>query len=354
MDPRSAIFKQSIDSVPKTVFDMIQLQNNDAESLTGTKAFSQGIGSQSLGSVATGIRSALDATAKRELSILRRLAEQLFKDLARKTIMMNQTFLEETEVIRLTNSEFVTINRDEIQGEFDLIVNVSTPERDNEKAEKLNMLMQTNAASMDPNLSKIIYSRMAKLWKEPDLAKEIEEYQPQPDPAGEELKRIQIENAQLENQKLQMEIAKLAKDIESENSKITERESRTAQNLDSESKENTANARLRNAQAAKLEEEADLIKQDFLRKYDGTDRNEKKEDKKAEWFAQHQRDVMLDNRKKISEKGKYEAEENNKNLDYLNAVGTKNAEHEANMQQQLLQHQMNQNANSLDTGSIPQ
>ena len=61
---------------------MIQYHQNDAESMSGTKSFSQGLGSQSLGSVAAGIRSTLDATAKRELSILRRLSEQLFKDLA--------------------------------------------------------------------------------------------------------------------------------------------------------------------------------------------------------------------------------------------------------------------------------
>ena len=89
MDPKQSIYKQSIDPVPKTVFDMIGMNNAEAESYSGTKSFSQGIGSQALGSVATGIRSALDATSKRELSLLRRLSE-LFKDLGSKTISMNQ------------------------------------------------------------------------------------------------------------------------------------------------------------------------------------------------------------------------------------------------------------------------
>ena len=43
------------------------MQNAEAEALTGIKAFSQGINSQSLGSVATGIKSAMDATSKREI-----------------------------------------------------------------------------------------------------------------------------------------------------------------------------------------------------------------------------------------------------------------------------------------------
>jgi hypothetical protein len=292
MDPKTSIFRQSVDSVPQAVFEMIQYHQNVAEAMTGTQSFSKGIGSQSLGSVATGIRSALDATAKRELSILRRLSEQLFKDIARKSIIMNQAYLEEKEVVRVTNKEFVTIKREDLKGEFDLIVDVSTPEKDNDKAEKLNMMMQTNAASMNPGLQKIIYAKIAKLWKEPDLAEEIISFEPQPDPAEEELKKLQLENARLTNQKLKMEIANIAKTIESEDSKIEERESRTSQNLNSETEENKATARLKNAQAKKLEEEADKIALDFMRKYDGIERNEQIEDKEAEWLAKSEENEL--------------------------------------------------------------
>jgi hypothetical protein len=292
MDPQRSIYKSTVDPVPKAVFDMIQYHQNDAESMSGTKSFSQGIGSQSLGSVATGIRSALDATAKRELSILRRLSEQIFKDIARKSIIMNQAYLEEEEVVRITNKEFITIRREDLRGEFDLIVDVSTPEKDNEKAEKLNMLMQTNAASMEPGLSKIIYARIAKLWKEPDLAEEVLNYQPEPDQVQEQLQKLQLENAMLENQKLKMEIAKSAKMIESEDSKIEERESRTAQNMNSETDENKATARLKNAQAKKLEEEADKVALDFVRKYDGIDRQEEIENKEAEWLAKSEENML--------------------------------------------------------------
>jgi len=288
MDPKTSIYKKSIEPVPKTVFDIMSLQNADAESLSGTKSFSNGIGSQSLGSVATGIRSALDATSKRELSILRRLSEHIFKDLCRKTIAMNQAFLEEEEVIRVTNKEYVTIRREDIKGEFDLVVDVSTPEKDNEQAEKLNMLMQTNAASMHPSLSKIIYAKIAKLWKQPDLVEEILNFEPDPDPVEEEIKQLQLENAKFANQKLKMEMAKIAKDIESEDSKIEERDSRTAQNLDSESQENIANARLKNAQAKKLEEEADLLAHDFIRKQKGIDRQEAKEDREFDYLAKQE------------------------------------------------------------------
>jgi hypothetical protein len=89
-----------------------------------------------------------------------------------------------------------------------------------------------------------------------------------------------------------MEIAKLAKDIESEDSKIEERESRTAQNLMSEVDENQANTRLKNAQANKLEQEADLSKLQFVRTADGSIRNEQIEDKEAEWLNAQELDDM--------------------------------------------------------------
>ena len=303
-DPRTAIYKQSVDPVPPAVFNMIQWQQNEVESMSGTKSFSQGIGSQALGSVATGIRSALDATAKRELSILRRLSEHIFKDLARKTIMMNQAFLEPEEVVRVTNSEYITIKRDDIQGEFDIIVDVSTPEKDNEMAQQLMTMMQTNAPGMDPNISKMIYAKMMTLWKMPDLAHEIMTYEPQPDPAEEQMKQLQMENAALENRLLKMQLAKLAKDIESEDSKILERNSRTAQNLESETDENLATARLKNAQAAKLEAETDLKDLEFVRKQEGVDREEQKEDKEFEHLSKQEIELQKMHAKLAQEKEK--------------------------------------------------
>ncbi len=303
-DPKTSIYKSSVDPVPKAVFDMIQLESNDAESLTGTKDFSQGIGSQALGNVVAGIRSALDATAKRELSILRRLSEQLFKKLASMTIQMNQVFLDEETTVRITNKEFVTIKREDIAGEFDIIVDVSTPEKDNDMAQKLTTLMQTNAASMNPGLQKIIYAKIAKLWKQPDLEEEVLSFEPEPDPIQQQIQQMQLENAQLENQKLQMQIAEMAKDIESEDSKIAERESRTAVNLDSESEENLANARLRNAQAEKLEEEADLDRLKFTRIQDGTDRKESIEDTEMKHIGDLEKKGMDHARQQESEQEK--------------------------------------------------
>jgi len=202
IDPRQAFHMHTYPEIPRSAEFMLQLQNNEAESLTGVKAFNQGISGQALGNTATGVRSALDATAKRELDILRRLANGL-KKVAYKIISMNQEFLSEEEVVRITNSEFVTVRKEDLQGNVDIELQISTAEADNQKAEELAFMMQTIGPNDDPGLSKIIRAEIATLRKMPALAKRIEEYEPKPDPIAEEIKRLQVEllKAQIENEK---------------------------------------------------------------------------------------------------------------------------------------------------------
>ena len=130
-------------SLPSSVFDMIGLMNNEIESLTGVKSFSGGINSGSLGSTATGARGALDATSTRRMNIVRNIAENLVKPLLRKWMAYNAEFLDEEEVIRVTNEEFVPIRRDDLQGRIDIDLTISTAEDNAAKAQELSFLLQT-------------------------------------------------------------------------------------------------------------------------------------------------------------------------------------------------------------------
>ena len=300
LDPRMAIHKQSVDPIPQSVFSMIQMQTQDAESLTGTVSFGKGISGTALGSNATGIRSALDATSKRDLSILRRLSA-LFQDLGRLTISMNQSFLDEEEIVRVTNDEFVAIRRDDLAGDIDLSIDVSTPERDNEQAEKLNMLMQTNAASMDPEIAKVIYAKIAKLWKQPDVAQMIENIQPKEDPFAEQMKQLQM-------QEMQMKIQLLTKQLEEADSRIMERQSRATEN-ESDILNKQAQTELRMAQAAKMKSEADLLDSKFVKDYSGEADANKTQAELAREEMRHQMKMKQQEHKRLSD------------LDYIAAQG---------------------------------
>lgn len=204
VDPRQGVYMHTYPEIPNSAQFMLQMQNMEAESLTGVKSFSSGVSGQSLGDVAAGVRGALDAASKRELAILRRLSEGIIK-IGRKIIAMNSEFLSEKEVVRITNEEFQVIRRDDLAGNYDLKLSISTAEEDNNKAQELAFMLQTMGNNMDPSMSKIILADIARLRKMPELAKKIEVFEPQPDPMQQRIQELQIQllEAQLENERAQ-------------------------------------------------------------------------------------------------------------------------------------------------------
>ena len=233
VDPKQAFHMHTFPEIPQSAGLMLQLQNADAESLTGVKAFHTGISGEALGTTATGVRSALDATAKRELGILRRASQGLV-EIGRKIIAMNAVFLSEEEVVRVTHDEFITVRRDDLAGEFDLRITTSTAESDNQKAEELAFMLQTTAQTMGPEFAQIILADIAKLRKMPSLAQKIEEYKPPPpDPLEQQLKELEIAKLEAEVLKLQAEAQEKGAEAQLDTTKIGTEEAK-ARNLDAE------------------------------------------------------------------------------------------------------------------------
>ncbi|WP_225784519.1 hypothetical protein [Xenophilus sp. Marseille-Q4582] len=208
VDPRQGVYMHTFPEIPQSAPLMLQLQTVEAESLTGVQSFGQqGMNAGSLGDVAASVRGVLDAASKREMAILRRLSNAVVK-IGRKIIAMNAVFLSEREVIRLTNEEFAVIDREDLPGNFDLKLSISSAEEDANKAQQLSFMLQTIGNNMDPEMRNMILSDIARLNKMPDLAKRIENYQPQPDP--------------LLQRKMQLEIELLEAQVESERAKAAE------------------------------------------------------------------------------------------------------------------------------------
>lgn len=204
-DPRVHVYQHKYPEIPNSAMAVIQMMNNEAESLSGVKAFSgTGISASNLGDVAAGVRGVLDAVSKREMSILRRVSEG-FISMGRFIMAMNAEFLSEKEIVRITNKEFVTIRRDDLAGEFDLTLSISTAEGDENKAQQLAFLMQTIGNSMGMGLTKMILSEIAHLRKMPDLAKAIESYEEQPDEMAQQMQELEMQKLQAEIELLKAE-----------------------------------------------------------------------------------------------------------------------------------------------------
>jgi hypothetical protein len=191
-DPRVAIQQLQYPEIPQSALTMMQLQNAEAEGLSGVKSFSGGISGEAYGKVASNARSALDAAGQREMSILRRLAEGM-KLIGKKIMSMNAFFLEEVEVVRVTNSSFVKIRREDLAGDFDLLIDISTAQVDEQKSQDLGMMLQTIGPDMDPGLRAIILGEIADLKRMPHLAEQIRSYQPPPDPMAEEMHKMEMD-----------------------------------------------------------------------------------------------------------------------------------------------------------------
>lgn len=191
--------------IPGSAINMLNMQNQEAEALTGVKAYSGGISGDAYGKVATGIKGALDAAGRREMSILRRLAEGL-KRVAVKFIAMNAEFLSEEEVVRVTNANFVKIDREGLKGNFDLIIDISTAEVDEAKAQDLGFMLQTIGPNMDPKINMSILAEIAKLKRMPELANTLSNWEPTPDPIAQQLRELEVQEQVLKNAKAEAEI----------------------------------------------------------------------------------------------------------------------------------------------------
>jgi hypothetical protein len=239
-DPRMNIFQHTYPEIPGSALNVISMQNQEAEALTGVKAFSGGLSGEAYGQVAAGIRGILDASSKREMSILRRLAQGM-EEIGRKIISMNGAFLSEEEVIQVTNEKFVKISREDLLGEFNLKVDIATTEVDEAKAQDLGFMLQTLGNTVPFEITKNILMEIARLKRMPRLVHMIEQFQPQPDP--------------LEEKKKELEIAMLELELSEIQSKIALNQAKTQETL---------------ADARKTSSEADLNDLDFIEQETGT------------------------------------------------------------------------------------
>lgn len=201
-----SIVMHKFPDIPQSAFNMHQFWHNDAESLVGVKPFGASPAGSALGDSVQAARNAMDAASKRELSIIRRLSDGLI-GIARKFTAMNAQFLTSEDFIRVTNEEFIPVKPDDLAGDFDFKITISTAEEDMAKTEQLAFLLQTGQASMPFEFSQKLLSKLATLRKMPDLAQFIDQYKPQPNPLAEAREKLELAKIEAEIANLQMQAA---------------------------------------------------------------------------------------------------------------------------------------------------
>lgn len=255
-----SFWQGSFNEIPASAFNFMGMMNNEIEAQTGVKSFSGGISGNTLGATATGVRGALDATASRRLNLVRNIAENMIKPLIRKWMSYNAEFLEEEEIVRVTNEQFIPVRKDDLEGRIDIDISISTAEDNAAKSQEISFLLQTVGPNEDPSIRRELMAQVLELMRMPDQAEKLRNYQPQPDPVQQQIQQMQLQQMQLELQKLQAEIAdKMARAGENQ--------------IDAELKKQKVQVEA--AKARKLGSEADGMDLDFLMKNDGVDQANK-------------------------------------------------------------------------------
>ena len=196
------IFQPTFSPIPASAFNMYTLLEKEHEAVTAVNGhnadYTAGGGSFS----ASATKGTLSALEQRKAEKLLAIAETFVKPLVRKMMMMNNEWLLEEQVVRMTNSEFIPSDENDLNGEIDIDIAISSAEEDSIKAQQLAFLLQTGQQSMPQEFVRMIQAKIARLQNMPDLAKTIEEYQPEPNPMQEKMAELEVamKEAQVQNE----------------------------------------------------------------------------------------------------------------------------------------------------------
>lgn len=150
-------------------FRFLEYIEGQKENRTGITRYNQGLDANSLNKTATGISAILGQSAQRLELIARMFAETGIYELFRFMVSLNQKFIDQETVIRLTNKE-LKISPDDLNGNFDLVVNagisIATKESTIMQTQTLlTAIMQANAAGYPISTPQNVYN-LFKKWIE--------------------------------------------------------------------------------------------------------------------------------------------------------------------------------------------
>ena len=121
--PQSQIYANGQLPISQLAMDVIQYAQNEIEAQSGSTRYSQGLDSNSLNKTATGITAILGQAEKRMKQMSRMFAENFIVPIFKYIILLDQKYMDQEQIIRLTN-ENIVISKDELNIDYDLIINV--------------------------------------------------------------------------------------------------------------------------------------------------------------------------------------------------------------------------------------
>ena len=174
-----AAMPMPVNQLSPQTFQFLEYLEGQKENRTGITRYNQGLDANSLNKTATGISAILGQSSQRLELIARMFAETGISELFRFMVSLNQKFIDQNTVVRLTNKQ-LRVSPDDLNGNFDLIVNagisISTKESTIMTLQTmLTALMQTQAAGIPIVTPQNIYN-LFKKWIESAGFKNYSDY----------------------------------------------------------------------------------------------------------------------------------------------------------------------------------
>ncbi len=150
-DPNAIVPMETVPLAGWT-FSFLEMLEGDKENRTGITRYNQGLDAETLNKTATGVTKIMEASQQRLELVARLFAETGIKNLLRFMVGLNQRFIKQEQVIRVTDKT-LRITPDDLQGEFDFVVEPTALLGGVEK----QVMAMRQALDMSPVLMKLGY-----------------------------------------------------------------------------------------------------------------------------------------------------------------------------------------------------
>ena len=122
-NPSTQVYANAQLPISPLSMEVIQYAQNEIEAQSGSTRYNQGLDSNSLNKTATGITAILGSAEKRMKQMSRMFAENYIVPIFKYIILLDQKYMDQEQIIQLTN-ENIVITKDELNIDYDLIINV--------------------------------------------------------------------------------------------------------------------------------------------------------------------------------------------------------------------------------------
>ena len=196
----------SYNQIPSAAFQVYDMISQDSNFHAGISNNMDGIDSATVGRTASGVNMVMSA-AQRHMMIIVKVIGDMLKDIFTKWSAYNSEFLDHDQAVEIAG-KLVEVNKSLLDGNVRIELNINVDAMNTQKISQLNMLLQQAGQLQGQIPPMVVPALVAEFFDglgKYEIAEQIRTYQPQPDPAQQQMQQLEMQRLQAEIMKLQAE-----------------------------------------------------------------------------------------------------------------------------------------------------